>query len=124
MPWTRIRHVYRWRPEPARHGCRVRHGASASTELTDRRRGAGSLRNLSRLSFRLSLLLQVFLDLDMPLLVGDGGVDLDLEAVGHVRRDIGDVDVELLIPPPHLIHGAVFFDQQWVVDTSLVLPDF
>src|ERR1700744_946800 len=127
MPWIRIHHVYRWRPEPARRGSSDRQGVSASAELPDRRRAAGragSLRNLGRLSFRLSLLLQILVDLDMPLLVGDGGVDLDLEAVSHVRRDIRDVDVELLIPPPHLVYGAVFFDEQWVVDPSLVLPDF
>src|ERR1700733_11818532 len=100
MPWTRIRHVCRWRPEVARRGCRDRHGASASTELTDRRRAAGcsgSLRNLSRLSFRLSLLLQILVDLDMPFLVGDSGVYLDFDAVGHVRGDICDATVELLL---------------------------
>ncbi len=38
-------------------------------------------------------------------------------------RHVGDVDVELLIPPPHLVDRAVLLDQQRIVDAGLVLPD-
>ena len=66
---------------------------------------------------------QVLLDLDVPLLVGGRGVDLDLETVGHVRSHVGDVDLELLVPPAHLVDRAVFLDEQRIVDACLVLPD-
>ena len=37
--------------------------------------------------------------------------------------DVGDVDVELLVPPAHLVDRAVLLDQQRIVDAGLVLPD-
>ena len=73
---------------------------------------------------RLRLPSQILLDLDTPLLIGLGGVDLEFETVGHIGFDVGDVAIELLVPPAHLIDGAILFDQQRVIDAGLVLPDF
>ena len=44
------------------------------------------------------------------------GVDLELEPVDHVRGDVGDVDVELLVPPAQLVDRAVLLAQQGVLD--------
>ncbi|AAS02856.1 hypothetical protein MAP_0539 [Mycobacterium avium subsp. paratuberculosis K-10] len=67
--------------------------------------------------------LQVLRDLGIPVLVGPSGVHLDLEALHHLRLDVGDVDVELLVPAAQLVDGAVLLDQQRIVDAGLVLPD-
>ena len=65
----------------------------------------------------------VLLDDLHPLLVRAGGVELVFEAVHHVRLDIGDVDVELLVPPAQLVDRSVLLTQQRIVDSRLVLPD-
>ncbi len=62
-------------------------------------------------------------DLLLPELVGLGGVDLELEAVGHLGLDVGGVDVELLVPAAQLVDGTVLLAQQRVLDGHLVLPD-
>ena len=45
----------------------------------------GCLAGCSAFSFSSACVLQVLFHLDVPLLVGGGRVDLDLEAVGHIR---------------------------------------
>src|SRR5690606_26513534 len=62
-------------------------------------------------------------DLAFPHLVGPRDVDLELEPPGHVLLDVGDVDVELLVPAAELVHGPVLLAQQRVIDAGLVLPD-
>ena len=59
----------------------------------------------------------------MPFGPWAAGVQFVLETVHHVWRDVGDVDVELLVPTSKLIYRAVFLAQQRIVDARLVLPD-
>lgn len=66
---------------------------------------------------------QVLLDLSVPRLAGTGGIDLELEALRHIGRDVLDVDVELLIPATQLIHRTVFLGEERILDARLVFPD-
>src|SRR5699024_3550207 len=51
-------------------------------------------------------------DLRAPRLHGPRGVDLELEAVGHLGGHVGAVDVELLVPASELVDGSVLLAQQ------------
>src|SRR4029077_16060824 len=66
---------------------------------------------------------EVGLDDLHPLLVWTGGVELVFEAVHHVGLPLGDVYLELLIPPAKLVDRSVLFTQQWIVNACLFLPD-
>lgn len=66
---------------------------------------------------------QILGDLGLPILIGVRGVDLEFEARRHLRFDIGDIHVELLVPAPMLIHRPVLLGEQWIVDAGLMLPD-
>jgi hypothetical protein len=50
---------------------------------------------------------EVCFDHFRPFLAWAGGIEFVLEAIHHVRRHLGDVDVKLLIPTPKLIDGPV-----------------
>src|SRR4051812_17249696 len=50
-------------------------------------------------------------------------IDLELEALHHLREDVVDVDVELLVPAAQLVDRTVRLAQQRVLDPRLVLPD-
>ena len=92
MPWTMIRRPCRCRRDHGRRRARRagQHRAGQPVDVWCVLLVAGlmatAVRQAVRLFLLLGLRLEVLLDLDVPLLVGGGGVDLDLEAVGHVRR--------------------------------------
>src|ERR1700744_1899003 len=106
-------------PAPARRKRGTRRAPSAS------RRG-GCLRataNRAALPRACRVGGHVRLDFFHPRLVGPGRFEFEFEAVHHVWRHIGGIDVELLVPPPQLIDRAVLLDEQRVVDACLMPPD-
>ena len=54
---------------------------------------------------------KIFFDLVHPHPVGMRGVHLDLETFCHVRGDICQIYVELLVPAPVLIDGTVLLSE-------------
>src|ERR1700722_13420074 len=62
-------------------------------------------------------------DLRLPARHRPGGVDLELVPGDHLRLDVGDIGVELLVPAPQLVDRAVLRAQQRVVHPALVQPD-
>lgn len=79
-------------PAPRTYG--TPQGASAS------RRGDYLSAQTNRATSHLASTLRGHIGLDLfhPRLVGPGGVEFELEAVHHIRLDVGGVDVELLVP--------------------------
>src|SRR5689334_17538596 len=72
---------------------------------------AGSTSALGRLRFSR---VDVGLHLFPPLLARLAGVDLEFESIDHVGCYVGDVDIELLVPPPQLIDRTVFLDEEGI----------